>query len=97
MNKCGIISIDDKHKKIDIGVPNEFVISQVKKFFTKTLKSAVQSVYNAQFSYELHIFAPFQNKPANPLHIDMRKLLKIPASVVATTTTVKNTQSDGTR
>lgn len=96
LNKCGVISIDDKHKKIDIWVPNEFVASQVKKFFTKTLKSAVQSVYNAQFSYELHIFAPFQNKAANALHIDMRKLLKIPASVESTIET-KKTQSDSTR
>ena len=83
-----MIAIDDKHKKIEIGVPNEFVASQVKKFFSKTLKTAVQSVYNAQFSYELDIFAPFQNKVANPLHIDIKKLLKItsPSTTSQTTT-----------
>jgi chromosomal replication initiator protein len=80
-------------------VPNEFIVSQVKKFFAKTLKSAVQSVYNQQFSYELHIFTPFQAKVVNPLHVDIRKLLKISASVVATPSSVesKNTVTETTR
>lgn len=77
LSKCGVISIDEKHKKIDIGVPNEFVMSQIKKFFTKSLKSAVQSTYNQQFNYELHIFVPFQSKISNPLQVDIQKLLKI--------------------
>ncbi|AKH32366.1 Chromosomal replication initiator protein DnaA [candidate division SR1 bacterium Aalborg_AAW-1] len=84
LNNCGVVAIDDKHKKIDIGVPNEFILSQVKKFFSKTLKSAVQSTYNQQFSYDLVIFEQFQSKIKNPLHIDMRKLLKISPSVQAT-------------
>lgn len=56
----------------------------MKKFFSKTLKSAVQSTYNQQFTYDLVIFEQFQSKIKNPLHIDMRKLLKISPSVQAT-------------
>lgn len=77
MSKCGVIAVEDKHKKVDIGVPNEFVVSQIKKFFAKSLKTAVQSVYNQQFNYELHIFTPFQSKVSNPLQINIQKILKI--------------------
>lgn len=92
-----MISIDDKHKKIDIWVPNEFVVSQVKKFFSKTLKSAVQAVYNQQFSYELHIFTPFQSKISNNLQIDIKKLLKIPVTTVTSTPVTQSKTSDSTR
>ena len=86
LNKCGVIAIDEKHKKVDIGVPNEFISSQIKKFFAKTLKSAVQSVYNQQFSYELHVFTPFQSKISNPLQVDIKKLLKLSDSIVISDT-----------
>lgn len=78
LSNCGVIAIDDKHKRVEIGLPNEFVLGQVKKFFAKSLKSAVQSTYNQQFSYDLVIFTPFQQKTTNPLQIDIKKLLKIP-------------------
>lgn len=81
LNNCGVIAIDDKHKKIDIWIPNEFVLGQVKKFFAKTLKTAIYSTYNQQFTYDFTIFEPFQSKVRNPLQIDIRKLLKIAPSV----------------
>lgn len=84
LNKCGVIAIDEKHKKIEIGIPNEFVLSQVKKFFSKTLKSAIQSVYSAQFSFELQVFAPFQNKHHHDLQLDIKKLLKISTPTTVT-------------
>lgn len=80
LNKCAIIGIDEKHKRIEIGTPNEFVLWQVKKLFNKTLKSAIQSLYNAQFAPEYVIFVPFQNKVAHNLHVDIKKLLKITSS-----------------
>lgn len=97
LSKCGVIAIDDKHKKVDIGVPNEFVVSQIKKFFAKSLKTAVQSVYNQQFNYELHIFTPFQSKINNPLQIDIQKILKISPSVLKTTTMSEKTTSPDTQ
>lgn len=90
LNKCGVISIDEKHKKVDIGVPNEFILSQIKKFFAKTLKNSVQSVYNQQFSYELHVFVPFQSKTHNPLQVDIKKLLKLSDTVINTIQTEQN-------
>lgn len=83
LNNCGVISVEDKQKKIEIGIPNEFVLGQVKKFFSKTLKSAIQSTYNQQFSYDFIIFEPFQSKIRNPLQVDIRKLLKITPSTLA--------------
>lgn len=82
LGNCGVVNIDDKYKKIDIGLPNEFIMSQIKKFFTKGLKSAVQQTYNQQFWYDLVIYEPFQSKNRNDLQIDIKKLLKIPTSVL---------------
>ena len=90
LNKCAIVSIDEKHKKLDIGVPNEFILSQAKKFFQKTLKEAIHSVYNQQYSYDLHIFIPFQNKVAHPLHIDLKKILKVTGTIEPPTVAKEN-------
>ncbi len=90
LNKCAIVSIDEKHKKLDIGVPNEFILSQAKKFFQKTLKEAIHSVYNQQYSYDLHIFIPFQNKVAHPLHIDLKKILKVTGTIETPTVAKEN-------
>lgn len=58
-------------------------MGQAKKFFSKTLKTAIQSTYNQQFSYDFIIFEPFQSKVRNPLQVDIRKLLKITPSTLA--------------
>ena len=65
----------------------------MKKFFLKTLKTAIQSTYNQQFTYDLVIFEQFQSKIKNPLQIDIRKLLKIAPSVQATLSTEKPKQT----
>lgn len=77
LGSCGVVAIDEKHKKLEIGVPNEFVLGQAKKFFAKSLKSAVQMTYNQQFSYDFIIFKPFQSKKRDALQIDIQKFLKI--------------------
>jgi chromosomal replication initiation ATPase DnaA len=61
LNKCGIIGIDEKAKKVYLGVPNEFVASQIKKFFLKKLNSILQEVFSPQFSFKLEVFPPFQS------------------------------------
>lgn len=76
LNKCGIIGIDSKDKKIHIGVPNEFLLLQVKKFLFKPLKKSLASLYNEQFKTELHVYPPFQ-RPNNDLQINLKKLLKV--------------------
>lgn len=91
LNNCGVIAIDDKHKKVIIWLPNEFVLGQVKKFFAKTLKTSIQSTYNPQFWYDFEIYQPFQSKQRNDLQIDIRKLLKITPSAKITTSEIHNT------
>lgn len=75
LNKVGIVNIDDHEKIVYIGVPNEFVLTQVKKFFTKALKDAVNEVYNPQYSVKFVVYAKFSN--GSDLLIDLKKLLNI--------------------
>jgi len=74
--KVGIISIDDTKKIIYIGTPNEFVMTQVKKFFLKWIKEILHDIYNSQFSIKLVVYSPFQKK-TNDLLCDMKKVLEI--------------------
>jgi chromosomal replication initiation ATPase DnaA len=60
------------------GVPNEFVLTQVKKFFTKPLKESVNAVYNNQFSVKFVVYQKFSTK--NDFLLDLKKLLNIKAT-----------------
>jgi chromosomal replication initiation ATPase DnaA len=42
-------------------VPNEFIATQVKKFFNKKLNEAIAEVFNPQFKVKIEIFPPFQS------------------------------------
>lgn len=71
--KSGIIRIDEKTQMVHVGVPNEFLLTQIKKFFHKSLQKTVKATFSAQYTVEYHIYAPFQKK-YDELHIDMQKL-----------------------
>lgn len=73
--KVGIIDLDEKDKMVVFGVPNEFILTQVKKFFAKPLKESVNEVYNNQFSVKFVVYPKFANN--NDLLIDLKKLLNI--------------------
>lgn len=60
-NKTGIINIDEQGKTVTIWVPNEFILTQIKKFFEKALKEAVHEIYNPQFDTKIIVYTPFQN------------------------------------
>ncbi len=75
LNKCWIISINEKEKKIYLWIPNEFIATQIKKFFLKKLNQIVEEIY-PQFKIKLEIFSPFQNW-RHPLQLDLTKLFKI--------------------
>ncbi|NOZ45102.1 MAG: ATP-binding protein [bacterium] len=75
LNKTGIVSIEDKEKCVYIGVSNEFVMSQVKKFFFKSIKEAVHDLYNSQYTAKVVVYAGFQKN--NALLPDLKKLLHI--------------------
>lgn len=73
--KVGIIDLDEKEKTVVFGVPNEFILTQVKKFFAKPLKESINEVYNEQFAVKFLVYAKFANN--NDLLIDLKKLLNI--------------------
>lgn len=73
--KVGIIDIDEHDKTVVFGVPNEFILTQVKKFFGKPLKECVNAVYNQQFGVKFVVYTKFSS--ANDLHADIKKLFNI--------------------
>lgn len=75
LSKVWIIDIDEHKKIVHIWVCNEFVYTQVKKFFNKSIKNAIHIVYNSHFEINYSIYTPF-SKP-NDLLIDLKKLLNI--------------------
>lgn len=75
MCKVGILDIDEHDKVVVFGVPNEFILTQVKKFFAKPLKESINATYNDQFSVKFIVYPKFAN--SNDLLIDLKKLLNI--------------------
>lgn len=75
LSKCAVISIQEEEKAIWIGVPNEFVIQQVKKFFSTPLQHAVQEIYAP--GYKLQYSSIPLLSEDHPLHADLKKLLHI--------------------
>jgi len=77
--RCALIQIDDQTQNIDMGIPNEFVASQVKKFFGEDIQKSIHQVYGNRFSLRLSVFPPLQ-KGTHELHIDIKKLLNVDTS-----------------
>ena len=75
MCKVGILDLDEQDKMVVFGVPNEFVLTQAKKFFAKSLKESINEVYNPHFSIKFIIYSKFSSN--NDLLIDLKKLLHI--------------------
>ena len=73
--KVGILDLDEQDKMVVFGVPNEFVLTQAKKFFAKPLKESINEVYNPHFSIKFVIYSKFSNN--NDLLVDLKKLLHI--------------------
>jgi chromosomal replication initiation ATPase DnaA len=73
--KVGILDLDEQEKMVVFGVPNEFVLTQAKKFFAKSLKESINDVYNPHFSIKFVIYSKFSNN--NDLLVDLKKLLHI--------------------
>lgn len=78
LSKAWIINIEDYDKKVYIGFANEFMLSNAKKIFNKSLKETVQTVYNPQYSVEYIVYPPFSNW--SDLLIDLWQLLNIKAT-----------------
>ncbi len=76
LNKVGILAIDENEKAIYIGVANDFVLTQVKKFFAKPIKESIQAVYNEHFSPTFIVYTPFA-KNHHDLLVNVKKLFVI--------------------
>jgi len=74
--KVGILNLDEQNKVVIFGVPNEFILTQVKKFFSKPLKESINEVYNPHFSTRFVIYPKFATNN-NDLLVDLKKLLNI--------------------
>lgn len=72
--KCWILSIEEKTKEIYIWVPNEFIQSQVKKFFKKELEASIQEVYSDWFKIKIAVYSKFQSWK-HKLQINIQKIL----------------------
>jgi len=92
LNKVWVLSIDEWEKLVYIWVANEFVLTQVKKFFSKSIKEAINEVYNPHFSIKFVVYTKFSN--GSDLLIDLKKVLNIKeikkAEAVQVKKTVKN-------
>ena len=75
LSKVWIINIEDNEKKVYLWFPNEFIMTQAKKIFNKSLKEAIQTVYNPQYTTEFVIYPPFSNW--GDLLINLSTLLNI--------------------
>ncbi len=69
------MNIDDNKKIVFVGIPNEFILMQVRKFFGKGIKSALHEVYNPHFDVKFEVYEPFSK--SNALLIDIKKVLNI--------------------
>lgn len=76
LGKSGVIDINTDEKKVFIGVPNQFVLTQVKKFLWKDITKAIHESYEPHYKVTYDIFAPFQ-EGKHALHIDMIETLGI--------------------
>ncbi len=74
--KVSIVDINEKEKNVHIWVPNEFVLTQIKKFFSKSIKEAVNVVYNPQFAVKFVVY-PWFASSGHDLLINLKKLLNI--------------------
>jgi chromosomal replication initiation ATPase DnaA len=61
LNNVGIINIDENEQSVFVGVPNEFIMTQIKKFFGKQIKETIKEIYNSQFDTKFVIYTPFAN------------------------------------
>ncbi len=82
LNKCAVVGIDEKEKIVRIGISNDFVFQQVRKFFIKPLNKSVQETFNPIYKVELITYSDLQNGN-HPLQIDLKQLLKIEEKVVS--------------
>lgn len=92
LNKCCILSIDTEEQVVFVGVPNDFILWQVKKFFDKDIRQALHEVLNDQYTYRATVDPTLWHTP-HPHSIDLKKLFT--TSTVTWSSGDKRTSSAG--
>jgi methenyltetrahydromethanopterin cyclohydrolase len=71
LGQACISMIDEESLTITIGVPNEFILLQVKKFFGELLHQAIKEVYNPQYGASIKVVSTLHDH--HP--VDLKKIL----------------------
>ena len=92
LSKAWIINIEDREKKVYIWFANDFMLSNAKKIFNKSLKETVQTVYNPQYTVEYIVYPPFSN--GSDLLIDLWELLNIKTTKTSNSKPIETSLKD---
>jgi len=60
LSKCCVLGTDEQKKQVHIGIPNQFIESQVKKFFKKPITAAIQETFETQYTPHFVIYPELQ-------------------------------------
>lgn len=78
LSKCCVMSIQEEEKSVRIGVPNEFVLQQLKKFFHADLQKALHEVHAPGYKIAYSVIPELSDENTlHALHIDVKKVLHI--------------------
>jgi chromosomal replication initiator protein len=77
LSKCCVVSIQDDEKAVRIGVPNEFVLQQLKKFFHSDLQKALHEVHAPWFKIAYSVLPELNTEINNELQVDIKQALHI--------------------
>lgn len=78
LSKCCVMSIQEDEKSVRIGVPNEFVLQQLKKFFHSDLQKALNEIHAPGYKIAYSVIPELSDDTtAHALHVDVKKVLHI--------------------
>ncbi len=75
LSKCCVVSIQEEEKTVWIGVPNEFIVQQLKKFFHSDLQHALQEIHAPWYKIAYSTIPELAED--HPLQADVKRLLHI--------------------
>lgn len=76
--RCGVVSLDAEGQEVVIGAPNDFVLSQVKKFFAPSIKKIIAELYHQPYKVQ-YVIHPSFGDGEHDLQVDVSALLDIQA------------------
>lgn len=80
--RAGIIEIDEQNKLVYLGVPNTFVLSQVKSSFQKPINQSIKELYDPEYKVYFVEYPPFANGDTDFL-LDLPQVLNVQETKVS--------------